>query len=127
MQLVGRSPLFLEATRALTRMARFDIPVLIEGETGTGKELAARAVHYQSARRDRPFIPVNCGALPEALVENELFGHERGAFTDARDRVPGVIALAEGGTLFLDEIDALSAKGQVALLRFLQDQRYRPL
>ncbi|HEY5616338.1 MAG TPA: sigma 54-interacting transcriptional regulator [Vicinamibacterales bacterium] len=127
MKLVGESPVFLAATGALARMARFDVPILIEGETGTGKELAARVVHYQSARGHRPFIPVNCGALPEALVENELFGHERGAYTDARESMPGVIALAEGGTLFLDEIDALSAKAQVALLRFLQDQRYRPL
>jgi transcriptional regulator with PAS, ATPase and Fis domain len=127
MELIGQSPLFLAATRALARTARFEVPVLIQGETGTGKELAARVVHYQSARGNRPFIPVNCGALPEALVENELFGHERGAYTDARENAPGVVALADGGTLFLDEIDALSAKGQVTLLRFLQDQRYRPL
>jgi transcriptional regulator with PAS, ATPase and Fis domain len=126
-ELVGQSPVFLAATRSLARMARFDVPILIEGETGTGKELAARAVHYQSARRNRPFIPLNCGALPEALVENELFGHERGAYTDARESTPGVVALAEGGTLFLDEIDALSTKAQIAFLRFLQDQRYRPL
>jgi two-component system response regulator GlrR len=127
MELVGQSPIFLAAVKLLTRLARFDVPVLIEGETGTGKELAARAVHYQSQRRDRPFIPVNCGTLPEALVENELFGHERGAYTDARESSPGMVALAAGGTLFLDEIDALSARAQVALLRFLQDQRYRPL
>jgi transcriptional regulator with PAS, ATPase and Fis domain len=127
MHLVGRSPAFLAATRFLARMAKFDVPVLIEGETGTGKELVARVLHYQSARANRPFIPVNCGTLPEALVENELFGHERGAYTDARESTPGVVALAEAGTLFLDEIDALSAKAQVAFLRFLQDQRYRPL
>jgi len=127
MELIGQSPLFLTATRALARTARFEVPVLIQGETGTGKELAARVVHYQSTRGNRPFIPINCGALPEALVENELFGHERGAYTDARENAPGVVALAEGGTLFLDEVDALSAKGQVTLLRFLQDQRYRPL
>jgi DNA-binding NtrC family response regulator len=127
MELIGQSPLFLSSTRALARMARFDVPVLIQGETGTGKELAARVVHYESARGDRPFIPVNCGALPESLVENEFFGHERGAYTDARESTPGMIALAEGGTLFLDEVDALSPKAQVTLLRFLQDQRYRPL
>ena len=127
MDLIGQSPAFLVATRQLARVARFDVPVLIQGETGTGKELAARVVHYQSARGHRPFIPVNCGALPEALVENELFGHERGAYTDARDSTPGLVALCDGGTLFLDEIDALSAKAQVTLLRFLQDQRYRPL
>jgi DNA-binding NtrC family response regulator len=101
--------------------------VLIEGETGTGKELVARAIHYASSRRDRPFVPVNCGALPDPLIENELFGHRRGAFTDARDDQMGLIALASGGTLFLDEIDSLTPKGQVALLRFLQDQRFRPL
>ena len=127
MELLGQSAIFLAALEVLTRLARFDVPVLIEGETGTGKELAARAVHYQSPRRDRPFIPVNCGALPEALVENELFGHERGAYTDARESARGLINLADGGTLFLDEIDALSAKAQVSLLRFLQDQRYRPI
>jgi len=127
MKLVGQSPLFLAATRSLTRLARFEVPVLIEGETGTGKELAARVVHYQSERRRGPFIPVNCGALPDTLVENEFFGHERGAYTDARESMPGVIALAEGGTLFLDEVNALPAKAQAALLRFLQDQRYRPL
>jgi DNA-binding NtrC family response regulator len=127
MELLGQSAVFVAAVEMLKRLARFDVPVLIEGETGTGKELAARAVHYQSARRNRPFIPVNCGALPETLVENELFGHERGAFTDARESARGLIGVADGGTLFLDEIDALSAKGQVSLLRFLQDQRYRPV
>jgi two-component system, NtrC family, response regulator GlrR len=127
MELLGQSPIFLAALEVLTRLARFDVPVLIEGETGTGKELAARAVHYQSPRKDRPFVPVNCGALPEALFENELFGHERGAYTDARESTRGLITLADGGTLFLDEIDALSPKAQVSLLRFLQDQRYRPL
>jgi transcriptional regulator with PAS, ATPase and Fis domain len=127
MELIGRSPAFLAATRSLARIARFDVPVLIQGETGTGKELAARVIHYQSARSHRPFIPVNCGALPDMLVENELFGHERGAYTDARDSSAGVVSLADGGTLFLDEIDALSPKAQVTLLRFLQDQKYRPL
>jgi len=126
-ELIGRSPEFLASLRLLARIAQFDVPVLIAGETGTGKELAARAIHYQSSRRDRPFIPLNCGGLPEALIENELFGHERGAFTDARTSASGIVALAEGGTLFLDELDTLSARAQVALLRFLQDQRYRPL
>jgi two-component system, NtrC family, response regulator GlrR len=104
-----------------------DVPVLIEGETGTGKELAARMVHYHSSRQARPFVPVNCGALPDSLIENELFGHERGAYTDARHATPGLIALASGGTLFLDEVDSLTPKAQVALLRFMQDQRYRPV
>src|SRR5664279_5381158 len=125
--MVGQSSAFRETVRLIARMAACDAPVLIEGETGTGKELAARAIHYQSARQDRPFIPVNCGAIPDSLIESELFGHRKGAFTDAKDNQPGLVTLAEGGTLFLDEIDALSPKGQVTLLRFLQDQEFRPL
>ena len=108
-------------------MAACDAPVLIEGETGTGKELAARAIHYKSARQSGPFIAVNCGAIPDSLIESELFGHRKGAFTDAKDHQPGLVTLAEGGTLFLDEVDSLSPKGQVTLLRFLQDQEFRPL
>ena len=99
MRFVGQSPAFLSALELLTRIAQFDVPALIEGETGTGKELAARFVHYESARRDGPFVPVNCGALPETLVENELFGHERGAYTDARQASAGLIGLADGMTL----------------------------
>ncbi|MEI6472757.1 MAG: sigma-54 dependent transcriptional regulator [Holophagaceae bacterium] len=125
--MVGHSPIFREILRLIARMAACDAPVLLEGETGTGKELAARAIHYQSARKDRPFIPVNCGAIPDALIESELFGHRKGAFTDAKENQPGLITLAEGGTLFLDEVDALTPKGQVTLLRFLQDQEFRPL
>ena len=108
-------------------MARCDAPVLIEGETGTGKELVARAIHYGGARGESPFIPVNCGAIPDALIENELFGHKRGAYTDAQSDDPGLITHARHGTLFLDEVDALSSKAQIVLLRFLQDQQYRPL
>src|SRR5688500_7573696 len=125
--MIGRSIAFRIADALIMKMSAFDAPVLIEGETGTGKELAARAIHYRGARRGKPFVPVNCGALPDALIENELFGHRRGAFTDARDDKPGVVELARGGTLFLDEIDALTPKGQVTLLRFLQDQQFRPL
>jgi DNA-binding NtrC family response regulator len=118
----------IQAVRAqLQRYASCDVQVLIEGETGTGKELAAREIHYASARRDHPFVPVNCGAIPDSLIENELFGHDRGAFTDARVAQPGLIDHARGGTLFLDEVDALSDKGQVTLLRFLQDNEYRPV
>jgi DNA-binding NtrC family response regulator len=124
---IGRSAVFRIVEALIDKMAAFDAPVLIEGETGTGKELAARAIHYRGARRDRPFVPVNCGALPDQLIENELFGHRRGAFTDARDHQPGLVGLARGGTLFLDEIDMLTLKGQVTLLRFLQDQQFRPL
>lgn len=111
----------------LERFAVYDVPVLIEGETGTGKELAAREIHYKSRRRSGPFVPVNCGALPDSLIENELFGHSRGAYTDAHGAQVGLVQLADGGTLFLDEVDALSPKGQVTLLRFLQDRQYRPL
>lgn len=118
----------IEAVRVqLQRYAACDVQVLIEGETGTGKEVAAREIHYASARRDLPFVPVNCGAIPDSLFENELFGHDRGAFTDAKIAQAGLVDHARGGTLFLDEVDALSSKGQVALLRFLQDSEYRPV
>src|SRR4051812_12432757 len=125
--MIGESENFVRAAALIARFAACDAPVLIEGETGTGKEVAARAVHYMSARKGRPFVPVNCGALPDTLIENELFGHRHGAYTDANGDTPGLIELAQGGTLFLDEIDALSARAQVILLRFLQDHRYRPL
>ncbi len=125
--MIGRSPAFQSALARLDRIAACDAGVLLEGETGTGKELVAREIHYRSERRERPFIPVNCGALPDALLENELFGHARGAYTDARTEQPGMVELADQGTLFLDEVDALTPKAQVTLLRFLQDQRYRPL
>lgn len=127
LNLIGHSPAFVGALKLIRKYATCDATVLVQGETGTGKELAARAIHYLSERRGHPFIPVNCGALPDSLMENELFGHVRGAFTDARESHSGLIANAEGGTLFLDEIEALSPKGQVVLLRFLQDRAYRPL
>ena len=126
-QMIGNSPVFLHTLDLIARMARYDAPVLIQGETGTGKELAARAIHYQSPRRSAPFIPLNCGALPEGLIESELFGAERGAYTGARDTRLGLVAMAEGGTLFLDEIDSLPVRAQVSLLRFLQDRSYRPV
>lgn len=125
--LVGRSPAFLALVAQIRRFAQADAPVLIEGETGCGKELAARAIHYLGARRDRAFVPLNCGAIPDSLIESELFGHARGAFTDAKLSRAGVVAQADQGTLFLDEIDSLSIKGQVTMLRFLQDRRYRPV
>lgn len=123
--MIGRSPAFMQALDLVERMARFDAPVLIQGETGTGKELAARAIHYGSSRRDQPFVPLNCGAVPEALIESELYGCERGAYTDARQPRSGLVAAAEGGTLFLDELDSLPLRAQVSLLRFLQDHTYR--
>jgi DNA-binding NtrC family response regulator len=125
--LVGRSENFLYAVDKIARLAGATAPVLISGETGTGKELFARALHYQGPRRGKPFIPVNCGALPDHLFENELFGHAKGAFTDAASAQKGLIAEAEGGTLFLDEIDALSSSAQMKLLRFLQDGEFRLL
>jgi two-component system, NtrC family, response regulator GlrR len=125
--LVGASSAFLASVELIRRVATCDATVLIQGETGTGKELAARAIHYLGSRRDAPFVPINCGAIPESLVENELFGHARGAYTDARESRQGVIAQAEGGTLFLDEVEAMGPRGQVALLRFLEDRQYRPV
>ena len=101
--------------------------VLIYGETGTGKDLFARAMHYQSRRRDKPFVPVNCAAIPDQLIENELFGHSKGAFTDAAIEYKGLLAEAEGGTLFLDEVNSLSLSAQGKLLRFLQTRECRPL
>lgn len=125
--LLGQAPSFQRAMALLRRCAACDATVLLQGETGTGKELAARAIHHLSRRRERPFLPVNCGAIPDTLFEAELFGHERGAFTDARGARQGLVAAAGEGTLFLDEIEALSARGQIVLLRFLQDRCYRPV
>jgi DNA-binding NtrC family response regulator len=125
--LVGESGPFLRVVEHVLRVAHSDATILLAGETGTGKELVARAVHYGSPRRAKPFVPVNCGALPDHLVENELFGHTKGAYTDASSPEKGLVTEAEGGTLFLDEVDALSASAQVKLLRFLQDRVYRPV
>jgi two-component system response regulator AtoC len=125
--LVGESACFLRVIEKISMLAECRTTVLISGETGTGKELFSRAIHYHSPRRGKPFVPVNCGALPDHLFENELFGHVKGAFTDASSAEKGLIAEAETGTLFLDEVDALSLAGQVKLLRFLQDGEYRPV
>ena len=124
LDLIGHSRPFLDTLRLIEKIAACEHTVLIQGETGTGKELAARAIHYLGARRAFPFIPVNCGAIPDALAESTLFGHVRGAFTDAREACAGIIAQARGGTLFLDEIETMSLRAQVALLRFLQDKQY---
>jgi len=123
--IIGESPVFLEKIRCVPRFARCDATVLICGESGTGKEIFARSIHYLSSRAGRPFVPVNCGALPENLMESEIFGHKRGAFTGAAADQRGLIREAEGGTLFLDEIDCLTPQAQVKLLRFLQDGEYR--
>jgi two-component system, NtrC family, response regulator GlrR len=127
LNLIGESEAFKRVLGLIQRLSSCDATVLIRGETGTGKELYARAIHYLSVRRTAPFIAVNCGAIPDSLVESEFFGHMRGAFTDAKHTHAGAIRQAEGGTLFLDEVDTLSAHSQVALLRFLQDYEYRPL
>ena len=126
-KLIGVSLRFRDAIAVVPAAARSDAAVLIAGETGTGKELVARAIHYLGPRAPAPFVAVNCGALTDTLLEDELFGHEPGAFTDARQRRIGLVARAHGGTLFLDEVDALSPRAQVTLLRVLQDRQYRPL
>ena len=124
-RLVGDCPAFQLAIRNLPAIAKSDAAVLITGETGTGKELVARAIHYLSERNAHPFVAVNCGGIPDTLLESELFGHERGAFTDAHAGRAGLIAQAHRGTFFLDEVDALTSRAQVTLLRVLQDQKYR--
>lgn len=126
-RLIGESRVFRDVVGKIPRLARCNACVLIAGETGTGKEMCARAIHYLSPRAHQPFVPVNCGAIPGELIENELFGHERGAYTDATRTQPGLIREADGGSLFLDEIDSLPLVAQVKLLRFLQEKEYRPL
>lgn len=126
-QLIGESPAFVEETKKIPVLARSDTSVLISGETGTGKEMVARAIHYLSPRAGKPFVPVNCGAIPVELLENELFGHTSGAFTGAAGARDGLIREAEQGTIFLDEINCLPLLAQVKLLRFLQNKEYRPL
>jgi two-component system response regulator GlrR len=126
-QLVGKSPAFLAEIEKIPHIAKCSSNVLISGETGTGKEMCARAIHYLSPRNDKPFVPVNCGTIPKELMENELFGHVKGAFTGASNSIPGIIREADGGSLFLDEIDCLTLSAQVKLLRFLQEKEYRQL
>jgi len=124
---VGSSPTLVDVFRVVDRVADTDCTVLITGESGTGKELVARGVHSQSQRRAGPFVAVNCGAIPEALLESELFGHARGAFTGAHQTKMGRIGVADRGTLFLDEIGELSLALQVKLLRVLQTREYSPV
>jgi DNA-binding NtrC family response regulator len=125
--LVGESECFVSEVNKIPAIAEAESTVLISGETGTGKEVVARAIHYLSRRREKPFLPVNCGAIPAELVENEFFGHEAGAFTTASARATGVIKQADGGTLFLDEINCLPLLTQTKLLRFIQEKEYKPL
>ncbi len=121
---IGESPKMKEVMRVAQLVAKTDATVLICGESGTGKELLARSIHYQSNRRDKPFVVVNCGAITETLLESELFGHEKGAFTGAYTRKPGKFELADGGTIFLDEIGEMSPAMQVKLLRVLQEKTF---
>ncbi|MCW5893397.1 MAG: sigma 54-interacting transcriptional regulator [bacterium] len=125
--LVGASPAIQAVRRLVRTAARTDATVLLEGETGTGKEVVARAVHAVGRRAARPFVPLNCAAIPETLAESELFGHARGAFTGAVQDRPGALRLADGGTLFLDEIEDLPLALQAKLLRVVQDREVRPL
>ncbi len=123
--IIGRTPKMLEVYRAIARVAPTDVSVLILGGSGTGKELVARALHDHSARAKMPFVPVNCGALPEHILESELFGHEKGAFTSADTSRTGLFEAANGGTLFLDEISETKPNFQVNLLRAVQEQQIR--
>jgi len=125
--IVGKSPAITQLFELLPQVADSDTTVLVHGASGTGKELVARALHALSPRRQGPFVAVSCGALPDALLESELFGYQAGAFTDARRDKPGRFALAQGGTLFLDEIGDISPAMQVRLLRVLQERTYEPL
>jgi len=125
--MVSRSPSMQAIFRMLPQVAESDSTVLIRGETGTGKELLSRAIHNMSPRKEKPFVAINCGALPDTLLESELFGYKAGAFTHAARDKPGHFALAEGGTILLDEIGDLSPAFQVRLLRVLQEKTYQPL
>ena len=124
-RLVAGAPAMREVTRQIEQVAPTDATVLVLGESGTGKELAARTIHDYSPRRRGPFVAVNCAAIPETLLESEIFGHEKGSFTGATGRRPGCFELADGGTLFLDEIAEMSPATQVKFLRVLQDGRFR--
>jgi two-component system response regulator AtoC len=125
--LLGKSPAMQQVFRTVEKVAAYRTTVLIQGESGSGKELVARAVHLHSPRADKPFVAINCGAIPESLMESELFGHKRGAFTDAHADKQGIFQEAHEGTLFLDEVGELPPKLQVKLLRVLQEGQVRPL
>jgi two-component system, NtrC family, response regulator PilR len=123
--IIGRSPAMLEVFKMIETVAKTSSTILLTGDSGTGKGLVAQAVHYQSLRRDRPMVALNCGAMPETLLESELFGHMRGAFTGAETNKKGLLEVAEKGTIFLDEIGEMSPVMQVKLLRVLQERRFR--
>ncbi len=123
--IIGRGPRMVELYKLISRVALVDSSILITGESGTGKELVARTIHYNSPRADKPFVAINCGAIPEELLESELFGHVKGSFTGAIAHKIGLVEVASGGTVFLDEVAEMSPGLQVKLLRFLQDHRFR--
>jgi two-component system response regulator PilR (NtrC family) len=126
-RLLGKSKVMQDMREMIARVARSQAPVYISGESGTGKELVAKLIHESGPRRDAPFVPVNCGAIPNELMESELFGHKRGSFTGAVSDKKGLIQSAEGGTLFLDEIADLPLHMQVKLLRVIQEKAVRPI
>ncbi len=126
-QFIGNSQQMRSLFKIIARLGEVNTSVLVRGENGTGKELVARAIHFNSPRKDKPFVAVNCGAIPETLIESELFGHEKGAFTGADSRHIGKFQYAEGGTLFLDEIGEISPAMQVKLLRVLQERKFTPI
>jgi len=126
-EIIGNSPQMVEILKTVADVADTDSTVLIEGESGTGKELLARAIHFNSSRSKKPFVTINCAAIPETLLESELFGYEKGAFTGATQRKPGKFEVAKGGTVFLDEIGEMSPLLQVKILRFMQSHEFEPL
>src|SRR6185369_7410542 len=125
-EVIGTSPKMTELMSFVRKVASSEATtILIQGESGTGKDLIAKAIHYESSRQEKPFVAINCSAIPETLMEAELFGHEKGAFTDAKQMKKGLFEMADGGTLFLDEIGELSPLLQAKLLRVLEDQVIR--
>lgn len=124
-EVIGQSKIFREVLDIVARVAGTDATVLIQGESGTGKEVIARLIHKNSPRKDKPFVAINCAAIPDTLIESELFGHEKGAFTDAHTSKPGLVEIANGGTLFLDEVGDLSQYVQPKILRFIETGEFR--
>lgn len=125
--IAGRSANLVQTMKLAGQVAKQNTTVLISGESGTGKELLAKAIHFNSPRAAKPFVPINCSAFPDTLIESELFGYEKGAFTGAEKSKPGKVQLASGGTLFLDEVSELSASAQAKMLRVIQEREFQPL